>query len=502
MNQPHKHKHCTSSSTNFCLSLLPPPSFHSASFPNFPLLLAFMAYRSNAGPMDFSWDNRTGPVDNQSPFLTAVQKATQSNDPSQQHNSKRKTVCHPHIQNNALIDTGPRSEFESPTRSLSSFPSLRPAAGQTTLFSNLPRSSSPEKPLPAAPNLDIFRTPRKLEPDFFSSGGETPETPNNDADSEATPNLLPRMSPKKMGSQSVVAEEKRASPKKKRESFMDRMWSPSRRNLLKPYSRKAEQRVVKRRAHQKSKSSKSHGTESESESESRAKKESKAKPGFVQGTLAPWLKVVEDHPNAPSILITYLQLFTNMTLIFFSMYVVWSLWSGILGDVDKGVHETKSEALIEIMHCKQDWIHMNCEKPARSAIELCDQLAKCISKDPEKIARAQVSAKTFAKIINDFAEPISLKAMIFYLSIFAIFWYSTNATWNGLRNKLSAEQFMSHHQMPPPPTPHRHPSNGIYPPNTPYSIHYQTPGGYLHSAMEPGPSAVVGEEHQRRLEFG
>jgi hypothetical protein len=193
-----------------------------------------------------------------------------------------------------------------------------------------------------------------------------------------------------------------------------------------------------------------------------------------------------------------------MALILFSMYVVWSLWAGIMGDVDKGVHETKSETLIEIMNCKQDWIHMNCDKPARSAYEICDQLAKCIAKDPEKIARAQVSARTFAKIINDFAEPISLKAMAFYLSIFAIFWYTTNATWNGLRNKLSPEQFMHHHPMHPPPTPQRHPSDGMFPPSTPYGVSYYTPAGYIHShsTMEPGSSAVPGAENQRRIDFG
>jgi len=143
---------------------------------------------------------------------------------------------------------------------------------------------------------------------------------------------------------------------------------------------------------------------------------------------------------------------------------------------------------------------MNCEKPARSAIDLCDQLSKCIAKDPEKIARAQVSARTFAKIINDFAEPISYKSMIFYLSAFTIFWYTTNATWNGLRNKLSfGGHNGQHQQMGPPPTPHRQASGGMYPPNTPYGVGFYTPG-YLHSGMEPGPSAVAGAEHQRRLE--
>jgi Di-sulfide bridge nucleocytoplasmic transport domain len=312
------------------------------------------------------------------------------------------------------------------------------------------------------------------------------------------------MSPKKMAA-SVMTEEGRTSPKKKRESFMDRVWSPSKRNFFKgPYSRKAEQRVVKRRAQKAIKSSKSHDPDADSDSESRTKKEQQpeARKGFVQGTLAPWLKVVEDHPNAPSILITYLQLFTNMALIFFSMYVVYSLWCGILSDVDKGIHESQAETFLEIAACNKDFEQMNCRNPVRAAIEICHELQKCIDKDPKKIARAQVSARAFAKIINDFAEPISLKAMAFYLSIFAIFWYSTNATWNGLRNKLSPEHFQPHQYHPmPPPTPQRLPSNGMYPPNTPFSVGYYTPGHYLQSAMEAGPSAVPADS-QRKIEFG
>jgi Di-sulfide bridge nucleocytoplasmic transport domain len=330
------------------------------------------------------------------------------------------------------MHTGSRSEFESPSRSRSVFPNLRAPTGQTTLFSNLPRPVSPDKPLPSVPNLDSFKTPRKFEPEFFSSGGETPNTPDTvDADSEATPDPKIRGgSPSKLAmglfssrangsSMAAVDEKKRApSPKKKRDSWISRLVSsPSRRealtSALKPYSTKAEKRVNKRRARTKTHSRSADLTpDSGSEDDSGKNVKSKKEGGGFHGTIASYLRLVEDHPNAPTILITYLQLLSNFLLICFSIYVVSSLWSGILGDVDKGVRETQSETMLEVMACKQDWLTFRCEERPERTRELCETLAKCIAKDPEKIARAQVSAKTFAKIINDFAEPISLKAMV------------------------------------------------------------------------------------------
>jgi len=179
---------------------------------------------------------------------------------------------------------------------------------------------------------------------------------------------------------------------------------------------------------------------------------------------------------------------------------VYSLWCGILGDVDKGVHEHKSEALLEIMNCKADWNTFKCENQLERTRELCDTLRKCISRDPEQVARAQVSARTFAKIINDFAEPISLKAMVFYLSVFAVFWYGTNATWNGLRNKLSADHIQHvYHQVPP--TPQRQLS-GPHPPPTPFGNAFYA-SGYLPQGMEPMTSPMANSQADRgQIEYG
>ena len=43
----------------------------------------------------------------------------------------------------------------------------------------------------------------------------------------------------------------------------------------------------------------------------------------------------------------------------------------------------------------------------------CLDWARCKARDPYKVARAKVSAHTFAEIFNSFVEPISYKAMLF-----------------------------------------------------------------------------------------
>jgi hypothetical protein len=361
--------------------------------------------------MDFAWEDGHGPMDPNSPFLTAIQRQKSAANQLNNH-PKRSFVVHA---KKCLTLTGARNEFESPTRSQNSaFPSLRPAAGQTTLFSNLPRPPSPKKPLPPTP-LDAFRTPRKFDVEF-SSGGETPATPENDADSEATPDMrhLQWMSPSRKV-QAAQQDERKTSPKKKRPSLFDRIWSPSSRSALKPYSTKAEKRVAKRRTHRRMFSRSRPNDDPDSDASEKSKAAPPAQGGF-HAWLGRWLRLVEQHPNAPSILITYLQLLSNLLLVLMSMYVVYSLWCGILGDVDKGVNESKAEAMLQIANCRKDWLAFRCEDKIERTRELCEGIESCISRNPETVARAQVSARTFARIINDFAEPISLKAMVRSLS--------------------------------------------------------------------------------------
>ena len=65
--------------------------------------------------------------------------------------------------------------------------------------------------------------------------------------------------------------------------------------------------------------------------------------------------------------------------------------------------------------CAQQYQANNCEPERRApALEtICSNWEKCMKRDPNKVARAQVSAHTFAQIFNSFVEPISYKAMLF-----------------------------------------------------------------------------------------
>ncbi|KAF2663846.1 hypothetical protein BT63DRAFT_430102 [Microthyrium microscopicum] len=445
--------------------------------------------RTAEGPMEFSWQNGKGPVDENSPFLTAVGRQSA---------------------NNPLLHKRPRSEFESPNKSFSTsnVPSLRPAANQTTLFPRSP--SSPDKPLPPPPSqtidIEAFRTPRRAPAFDFTSGDDT--TPQEDsikrgvggfsfdspdADSEATPD--PRIqryrgmggSPSK-GSQEE-RRERRPSPKK-RSSLLGRLFnSPStkRDKMIGPYSNKAEKRVTKRRTEKSRSRSHKHNTyDSDTDLEQIDAVKKDKEPGGVHGTLKNFLSLVENHPNAPRILINYLQLMTNFLFFLFGAYVLISLWRGILGDVSNDVDEATSKAILTLQGCRKDWEIFQCggsNPPERTRV-LCEDLAKCIAKNPDKVSRAQLSAKTFAKIINDFAEPISLKAMTFYLTAFTISWMVMNASWNGLRNTLTPDYFQNQH-YPPPATPSRQASAGALQYGTPY---HPSVGYYGNAYGGPGGS--------------
>jgi hypothetical protein len=133
--------------------------------------------------MDFEYDNKYGPVDQQSPFLTSI-----ANSPARRRELDP-TAPSPFIgQGTSQLSRGPRfgqpgpqSQFDSPTKNAFATPSrVREAA------SNFPQSGA--KPLPSIPqHVNNAWTPRTPTTDYdFSSGGETPNTPAQESD-QATP---------------------------------------------------------------------------------------------------------------------------------------------------------------------------------------------------------------------------------------------------------------------------------------------------------------------------
>lgn len=454
--------------------------------------------------MDFSWANGHGPVDQNSPFF----QLSQQNRPG---NGKSECIRHNVIDSTSNMQLGSHSVLDSPSKSKPEFPSLRPAFGQTTLFSNVPvqgpdsPSRRTDKPLRAHPNPSIFNTPRKfdIEP---SSGGETPDTPGNNADSEATPDNMALK-----GLQPVGEGEDKKSPKKKRESIFGRIWAGSPGRDIKSYSTKGEKRVRKRRAQNAAKQllRRKDYIDDDSDGEKNAKdrQDSAANPASPTS----WLSIssvftyIESHPQLPHILSFYAQLLLNLFLVFSCMYILYSFWATILSDVDKKSDEAIAEAMAEMAVCAKNYRDNGCADRRAPALEqVCLAWEKCMAKDPKRVGRARVSAHTFAEIFNSFIEPISYKAMIFSLIfIFACILIS-NVAFGFFRNKMQHDAYL--HYPPPPPTPQRQGSNpaqlGMY---TPYH-HASLPpmqSPWVQMGLEPAPSQEAGgaQSPSKRLEY-
>jgi hypothetical protein len=254
----------------------------------------------------------------------------------------------------------------------------------------------------------------------FSSGGETPGTPQVDSD-PGTPDtqLASKMGRLANGDAKGGRRDswfKRTfmstpSPTKERDKDMSQKY----------YSKKAENRIVKRRS-ERSRSKKraaAHDDDGDDSDNDRARPPVPPKEaGPVQQTLAMsvggFLSWVEAHPNLPSVLSYYLQLTVNMFLGSLFIYIVYSAWAGVMTDVDIESSKHASEVMVEIAACATEYNRNRCrpEEVVPAMEKACGVWETCMNRDPKKVARASVTAKTFAMIFNSFVEEFSYKSMV------------------------------------------------------------------------------------------
>lgn len=489
-----------------------------------------MSKRSHESPMDFQYENGTGPINAASPFAKVAM-----NNPRFQPTpgANRKSVfssfmrrSQPVSSNSStdLANKGDYQTFDSPTR---------PGAS---------RHTSPTKPLPPVPAFNaLYTTPRKPMQDTHmedSSAGETPKSPERQDDSEAgTPAerlaferrklgggvdtrsapVLPTVSsvavsPRKERAREWTREkeyerertDRRPSPPGKKESVWGRMKktfnSPGRgevprgevlqnkdHRVRKQRSREASYRQLALQSYSRSgsdaedddsemtiplprtvsprKRSGKHNQQTSGEHQE-AQQQQQQPPSKEPGLVSSLFTFIGAHPTVPHILSFYAQLLFNLFLLSACAYMIYSFWTAIQGDVDKKAFEASADIIATIVDATENYRINGCALSTRPpALKTqCDHWERVMAQDPMKIARAKVSAHTFAEIFNSFIEPISYKAMLFTaLMIFGCFAVS-NFAFGVLRNKAMEHQ---HHQQhpwnptygfqapPPPPTPQR-----------------------------------------------
>jgi hypothetical protein len=378
--------------------------------------------------MDFEYDNRTGPVETNSPFLNiAAKKRKHTHTPAFSFDRRDEDWLTP----GPSGQPGPHSFLESPSRNGFATPNrLREPDSRHFYFS----AQTTDKPLPVPPHVQNSSAwePRTPNSTFdFSSGGETPNTPHVDSD-VATPEtqLADRMTHLTSGDS--------PSPKKggRRESLFKRLnpftASPSptkerdKDDARKYYSHKAEHRIQKRRSERSERSERSRskkkavvrdngGDDSDTEP-TNTRLAPPQQQGQLQQTYATsiggFLHWIEAHPALPSVLSFYMQLLVNVFLASMFIYIMYAAWSGVMADVDIESSKHMSVIMVEMATCAKDFSANRCDNAVPHVQKLCDAWETCMSRDPRKVARASVTAKTFAKIFNSFVEEFSYKSMV------------------------------------------------------------------------------------------
>lgn len=316
--------------------------------------------------------------------------------------------------NKTIQSVGSFASFENKTNS---FPTLRPATGTHMLFSQPLQKLQKELPPPPLNKNPAFNTPRKLEPDYNDSSGVENTSPENNADSEATPDNMGWRSKITKIKSSVTNFAEKNSQKNNAVFSHGGTDSPKAGSLQPFYSLNIEKRRKKKSEKDKRLALRKNSSASDSEDTTKGKDRRNANITAVPagpGQLASLFGFIECHPNLPHILSFYAQLLLNFFLVFLFIYMVYCFWSTIRSDIDKKSEEAMTDILAEMAICAQNYRENRCDPSTRMpALEtICNNWERCMNRDPRALGRAKVSAHTFAEIFNSFIEPISYKAMV------------------------------------------------------------------------------------------
>lgn len=255
-----------------------------------------------------------------------------------------------------------------------------------------------------------------------SSGPENQSSPLN-ADNEDTPELPQRSSIFKHGGPMATftsnKSEKKLSayPSSGRGEISRKSHTDALSRRVQKRRRPHVERDVRLALHQ------AAGYDSESDSRSRpssreggssSRRQNISTPPREIGTIPSIFHFIEKHPNLPHILSYYAQFLLNLFFVVCLMYLSYLFISTVRSDVDIKSRDVVLETVAEIAACAREFKDNRCERSSRvPAMEtVCDNWEKCMNRDPSQVGRARVSAETFAGILSNFIDNLSVKTMV------------------------------------------------------------------------------------------
>ncbi|KAF2724570.1 hypothetical protein K431DRAFT_281999 [Polychaeton citri CBS 116435] len=503
-----------------------------------------MSRRTHESPMDFEYSNGTGPLDLRSPFAQLSQNSQRRIPGSVGGIMAKKSALSSSTSSDRMdVD---EAIGGSNSTNYAGTPMKQPSQ-RTPVFTRT-QSTPAAKPLPPVPAFNsLFSTPRRGADNYDdSSAGETPRSPERGDDSEApTPDTHFNSALDKMDNMSFKALQKDHSPAKGRDrerptssssraGRRDSIWMLVKKSLYSPGGRESsrgshdlhqvkDHRIRKQRSRdghsrsiartrRHSMSDSELGDESELQVATPPRTRSSPRKGSRQlspqkhdTTSTPslpfpgdesrphWISTlftfISSHPTVPHILSFYAQLFFNLFLLAGCAWIMYCGYSAVRSDIDREASGERDIIIGKMIQCEKEWKSNLCDGPRGPAMEqLCLTFEQCFSQNPDKVARARVSATVFARIFNAFIEPISYKAMIFTFGIVFGCFAVSNFAFGVFRDRNLSHGGNGNQLQPaywqPPPTPQRTFSGegqqGWYGPGTPW--HQPMPG------LEPAPS--------------
>lgn len=381
--------------------------------------------------MDFEWQSRA-PGDTSSPFYQL----------SSMHQKKRT-----------------HSVFDSPTKKPT--PSLREPNSQPFLFSLPP--SQPPKSIFGQP---AFTTPRKIDLDF-SSGAENMSSPEADDDTPEQPSKTERQN-------SLFNFSARFPPSPGR-GEIPRINNYSNAVARRIQKRRQRDRELDRRLRRGSETGSDRPGSSEGRSTAGSLPRGEGKSTSRLSSFGDFFALLEAHPNIPNILSWWAQLIVNLTLFSLAVYVVLTFVSAIRTEFDHAAEERSDLIVAEMAVCAKNYVDNRCAGGDRlPALEtVCENWERCMNRDPAKVGRAKLSARTMAEIINNFIDPISWKAILFFIATLATVTAVSNWSFCSFRQRLNQRDY-AHHATSFP----NHPSGQHHPPMYSQQIPYQSMPGF------------------------
>ncbi len=134
-----------------------------------------------------------------------------------------------------------------------------------------------------------------------------------------------------------------------------------------------------------------------------------------QGVLGGFLSAINDRPNLPLVLTSWLKLGVNT---FYVSLMIWLLLAGISvmrSDLALSSDAERSKLLAQMSACAHDYTKNRCapiEQRMPALMTLCSEWEQCMNQDPAGVKGMKVSVRTVAETINEFVGVVSFKAWV------------------------------------------------------------------------------------------